>query len=362
MSTILYILLAIFIFGVLIAVHELGHFMAARACGVRVLEFSMGMGPLLWQRESKQRTLISLRALPIGGFCAMEGEDDASDDPAAFSNAAVWKRLVILVAGAAMNFILGLVIVLFCVFQIRGLESFTAPVIDSFMEGCPYVGEYGLQEGDEFRRINGKRIYFSTDVSFYLTRGESETADIVLIRDGRRVTLEDYPIVPVEYTDPETGDTILKYGLYFATREATFGAKLRYAWYTTLDFVRMVWMGLGDLLTGAVGMDQMSGVVGIVDLMADVGTAAPTVYDALMDILYLAAFIAVNLAVMNLLPLPALDGGRIFFLCVTWGIETLFRRRVNPKYENYINAAGLALLMALMVYVMFNDIFRIVAG
>ena len=361
MSTILYILLAIFIFGVLIAVHELGHFLAARACGVRVLEFALGMGPLLWQRESKSGTLISLRALPIGGFCSMEGEDDASDDPAAFSNAAVWKRLIILVAGATMNFLLGLLLVLICVFQVRGLEAFTVPEIDSFMEGCPYVGEYGLQEGDTFYRINGKRIYFSTDVSLYL--GQSgDTSDIVLIRDGKKITLEDYPIVPVEYTEPETGETVMKYGLYFATKEATFWTKLQYAWLSSLDFVRMVWMGLSDLVTGAVGVDQMTGVVGIVDLMADVGTASPTVMDALLNIGYLAAFIAVNLAVMNLLPLPALDGGRIFFLCVTWVVETVFRRRVNPKYEAYINAAGLALLMALMVFVMFNDIVRIVAG
>lgn len=360
MSTILYILLAIFIFGVLIAVHELGHFIAARACGVRVLEFAMGMGPLLWQRESKKGTLISLRALPIGGFCAMEGEDDASDDPAAFSNAAVWKRLIILVAGAGMNFLLGLVLVLVCLWGDLG-ELVSTPVIDSFMEGCPYVGEYGLQEGDEFLRINGQKVRFTNDVSAFL--GESGgTADIVLLRDGQRVTLKDYPIVPVEYTDPATGESVMMYGLHFASRPAGVGTVLHYSWLTSLDFVRMVWMGLSDLVTGAVGMDQMSGVVGIVDLMADVGNAAPTVRDALLDILYLAAFIAVNLAVMNLLPLPALDGGRIFFLCVTWLIETVFRRRVNPKYENYINAAGLALLMALMVYVMFNDIFRIVAG
>lgn len=362
MSTILYIFLAIFIFGVLIAVHELGHFVAARACGVRVLEFSMGMGPLLLQRESKKGTLISLRALPIGGFCAMEGEDKASDDPTAFSNAAAWKRLVILAAGAAMNFLLGLALMLVCVFQIRGLEAFSVPVIDSFMEGCPYQGEYGLQEGDTFWKVNGERIYFSTDVSLYLGRSGSDTADIVLIRDGKKVVLEDYPIVLLEYTDPETGETAMKYGVYFAIREATLGAKLQYAWLSSLNFVRMVRLGLTDLITGAVGVDQMTGVVGIVDMMADVGTQAPTVLDGLLDIIYLAAFIAVNLAVMNMLPLPALDGGRIFFLCVTWVVERVFRRRVDPKYENYINAAGLALLMALMVYVMFNDIVRIVTG
>jgi len=359
MSTFLFIILAILIFGILIAVHEWGHFVAARLCGVRVLEFSMGMGPLLWQRESRKGTMISLRALPIGGFCAMEGEDDASDDPAAFSNAAAWKRLLILVAGAAMNFVLGLLLIVLCFSQ---MSVFSTPTVTAFMDGCPYEGEYGLREGDTFWRINGERIYFASDISLYLSRGGSDTADIVLKRDGKKVVLEDYPIVPVEYTDEETGETVLKYGFYFGIEEAGLGAKLKYSWYCARDFVRTVRLGLVDLISGAVGVDQMSGVVGIVDLIADVGTESPTAYDAFLNIAYLWAFISVNLAVMNLLPLPALDGGRIFFLCVTWLVENVFRRRVDPKYEAYINTAGLALLMMLMVYVMYNDIVRIVTG
>lgn len=359
MSGILYILLAILLFGVLIAVHEWGHFIAARLCGVRVLEFSMGMGPLLWQKESKKGTLLSLRALPIGGFCAMEGEDEASDDPAAFGNAAAWKRLLILVAGAGMNFILGLVLVLLCLAGSVG-EPVPVPVIDSFMEGCPYVGEYGLQEGDEFLRINGKKVHVSGDVTLLLSEGE--TADIDLLRDGERVTLEDYPIVPMEYTDPETGETVNMYGVNFALRPLGAGRLLQYTWLTAMDFVRMVWMSLRDLVRGVVGLDQMSGVVGIVDVMASVGAASPTVGDGVLNVVYLAAFIAVNLAVMNLLPLPALDGGRVFFILVVTFIERVSRRKVDPKYEAWINTAGLALLMGLMVFVMYNDIVRIIAG
>jgi regulator of sigma E protease len=359
MGTFLYILLAILIFGVLIGIHELGHFLAARACGVRVLEFSMGMGPLLWQKDGKSGTKISLRALPIGGFCAMEGEDDASDDPQAFTNAAVWKRLIILVAGAAMNFLLGLVLIVVCFSQ---LEAFTTPTITGFMEGCPYEGADGLLEGDTFWKINGERIYFSSDVSTYLARGDSGYADIVVVRDGKKVTLDHYPMTLVEYTDSETGQTVMKYGLYFGVKEAGLGARLRYSWYCALDFVRMVRLGLTDLVTGAVAANQMTGVVGIVDMIADVGTQSPTVYDALLNIAYLTAFIAINLAVMNLLPLPALDGGRVFFLLVTWLLEHILRRKIAPKYEGYINTAGLVLLMALMVYVMYNDIARIIAG
>ncbi len=359
MSTALYILLAILIFGVLIAIHELGHFLTARLCGVRVLEFSLGMGPAIWKRETRSGTQLSLRALPIGGFCAMEGEEGESDDPAAFSNAAAWKKLIILAAGSFMNFLLGLALVIVCFSQVTAI---TTPTITGFMDGCPYQGEDGLMLGDRFYRINGERIYFSDDVGTYLARSGKDTADIVLIRDGHKVRLEDYPIVPREYIDEQTGQPVMKYGLYFADKETGFGAQMKYAWYTALDFVRMVRLGLADLITGAVGVKQMTGVVGIVDMMAEVGTSSPTVYDGLLNIAYLAAFIAVNLAVMNLLPLPALDGGRIFFLLVTTIAQRVFRRRIDPKYEGYVNTAGLVALMALMVYVMFNDVARIITG
>jgi regulator of sigma E protease len=230
------------------------------------------------------------------------------------------------------------------------------------MDGCPYEGEDGLMEGDTFWKINGERIYFSSDVSTYLARGDGEYADIVLVRDGKKVTLDHYPMKLLEYTDSETGETVMKYGLYFGVKEVGLGARLRYSWYCARDFVRLVRLGLTDLITGAVAVNQMTGVVGIVDMIADVGTQSPTVYDALLNIAYLSAFIAINLAVMNLLPLPALDGGRVFFLIVTWFLELILRRKIEPKYEGYINTAGLVLLMALMVYVMYNDIARIIAG
>ncbi len=359
MGTFFYILLAILIFGILIGIHEWGHFTAARLCGVRVLEFSLGMGPALWQREGRQGTKISLRALPIGGFCAMEGEDDDSEDPAAFCNAPAWKRLIILVAGSAMNYLFGLLLILLVFAQ---MEAFATPTITGFMADCPYEGEDGLMVGDTFWKINGERIYFSSDVSTYLARRTGDTSDITVIRDGKKVTLEDYPMVQREYIDEETGETVMKYGLYFGVKETGAGAKLRYAWYCARDFVRMVRLGLTDLITGAVGLNQMSGVVGIVGMIADVGTQSPTVTDGLLNVAYLSAFIAINLAVMNLLPLPALDGGRVFFLVVTWLLERILRRKIEPKYEGVINTAGLVALMGLMVYVMYNDIARIIAG
>ncbi len=357
MSSILYILIAILIFGILIAVHELGHFLAARACGVKVLEFAMGMGPLLWQKKSRKGTLISLRALPIGGFCAMEGEDEGSEDPAAFTNAAAWKKLIILAAGSVMNFLLGfLVILLF-------FSGFAArPQVTGFMEGCPYESADGLQVGDVFKTINGHRIVLSADVGPALADCEDGLMDITVLRDGRRVTLRDYPMSLQDYVDEESGEIIQKYGFYFGSRGAGLEARLKYSGLQATGFVAMVWQGLRDLVSGAVGIDQMTGVVGIVDVIAQTGNAAPTGYDAFLDIAYLAAFIAVNLAVMNLLPLPALDGGRIFFLAVTWCLEHILRRKIDPKYEGFINTAGLMLLMAFMVYVMYNDIARIITG
>ena len=357
MGTFLYILLAILIFGVLIGVHELGHFVAARLCGVRVLEFSMGMGPALWKRQTASGTQVSLRALPIGGFCAMEGEDGDSLDPAAFSNAAAWKKLIILAAGAFMNFLLGLVLVALCYTQI---DSFSPPTVTRFMEGCPYEGADGLLEGDTIYRVNGERTYLASDVSLYMSRSRNGRVDLELIRDGKKVVLEDYPMTLREYTDEETGEKVMRYGLYFENTESGLWAKVKYTWYCALDFVRMVRLGLTDLISGAVGIDQMTGVVGIVDMIADVGTQAPTVADGLLNIFYLAAFIAVNLAVMNLLPIPALDGGRIFFLLVTWIAERIFRRRIDPKYEAYVNTAGMVLLMGLMIYVLYNDVARII--
>lgn len=349
--SILYILIGILIFGLLVAVHELGHFAAAKACGVKVNEFAVGMGPAIFKKQ-KGETLYSLRCIPFGGYCAMEGEDGDSADLRAFTNQKGWKRLVILAAGSAMNFLMGFLIVL-VLFSNAG--GFRAPVIDSFMDGCPYESADGFCRGDRFLRIDGKRVWQYYDVGDFLAQG-GEEHDIVLRRDGRRVHLEDYHLVPVEYEGQERK----MYGFYFAVDEPTLYNKLRYSGATTMEFVRMVWDALGQLVGGKVTVNDLSGPVGIVDMMAETGQQAESVSDGLYNIFYLGAFIAVNLAVMNMLPIPALDGGRIFFLLVTALIEAIIRKKLDPKYEGYIHAAGMILLLALMAYVMFHDIFRIV--
>ena len=349
--TILYVLLAILFFGVLIAIHELGHFAAAKACGVRVEEFAIGMGPALLKKQ-KGETLYSLRAVPIGGFCAMSGEDEESDDPRAFTNQKPWKKLIILAAGSFMNFVLGFVIVV-CLFATA--EGFRAPVLADFMDGCPYESAEGFQAGDRIHKIDGHRIYQFYDVSDFLSRGDGRH-DIEVIRGGKKVKLENFELVPVEFEGYENK----MYGFMFGIDPPTFANKIRHSWNTTMEFGRMVWMGIEQLFTGKVGVKDLSGPVGIVDMMAETGEQAASTADAAFGILYFGAFIAVNLAIMNMLPIPALDGGRVFLLLVTVIIEAITRKKLNPKYEGYIHAAGMILLLALMAFVMFNDIVRIV--
>lgn len=349
--SILYIILAILLFGLLVVVHELGHFTVAKLCGVKVEEFAVGMGPAIFKKQ-KGETLYSIRCVPFGGFCAMAGEDEQSDEPRAFTNQAPWKRILILVAGSFMNFLMGFVIV---IILYSGATAFRAPVIAAFREDCPYQGASALQVGDRFYSIDGHRIYQYQDVSDFLSQGDG-IYDLVMIRDGKKVRLENFHFIPLEYE----GESQKLYGFYMGIEEATAGVKLRYAWNTTMEFGRWVWMGLRELVNGNVGVEDMAGPVGIVGMMAETGENAASTADALYSIFYLGAFIAVNLALMNMLPIPALDGGRVFLLLVTWIVETVTKKKLDPKYEGYIHAAGMFLLLALMAFVMLNDIFRIV--
>ena len=352
----LYIIVAILLFGFLVAIHEFGHFITAKAFGVRVNEFAIGMGPALFKRQWGE-TLYALRLLPVGGYCAMEGEEDDSDDPRAFGKQAAWKRLIVLCAGSFMNFLAGFAMILIL---FSGMKEFSTPRIAGFMNGFPLEGEQGLMVGDRIVSIDGERIYLYSDITLFLGRGNGESYDLVVERNGEKVVLNDFELVPRDYT--ENGQTVKRYGLYFAAEKANVWTKLKYSWYNAVDFVRLVRLSLTDLFTGAAGVKDLTGPVGIVDTITEVGSQSETVGMALENILYFGAMIAVNLAVMNLLPLPALDGGRVFFLLVNSLWQLVFRRRINPKYESYIHVAGLVLLLGLMVYVTFNDLVRIFGG
>ena len=345
----MYIILAIIFFGILIAIHEFGHFSAAKLLGVKVNEFAIGMGPAIFKKQ-KGETLYSLRCLPIGGYCAMEGEDEDTGDPRSFTTQPGWKRFIILVAGSFMNFLLGFLIVLIIY---SGVAGFYSPVISGFVDGCPYEGT--LQTGDELYSIDGHRIYFASNVTTILSRG-GETHDVVVIRDGEKLEFEDMELTPQVYE----GYSSPMYGFSFAVEEANLWSTLKYSWYNTIDFVRTVWFALSDLVAGTMGVDDLVGPVGIVDLINDVGQSAESTKMAMADIAYQGALVAVNIAVMNLLPLPALDGGRVFFLLLNGLVHLVSRRRIPARYEGYVHAAGMVLLLGLSAYVMYNDIARLI--
>ncbi len=354
MTKLIYIIIAIVIFGLLIAIHELGHFLVAKACGVKVLEFSIGMGPQLWHKEGKE-TQYSLRLFPIGGFCAMEGEDGESDDPRAFGNTAGWKKFLVLIAGSASNFIAGMLLIL-CLFAAS--TGYVSTTLSGFVDGFPCQGETMLQAGDEIVSIDGSAVLLYSDISTLLNRGNGKTHDIVVRRDGEKIVLNDLPLTPREYQ--VEGKKVTMYGLYFQSKEATFGSKLRLGLANSVDFVRMIWWSLEDLFTGAVGFSALSGPIGIVDAMGQMAESADGVRQAVDNLLYFAAFLAINLAFMNLLPLPALDGGRVFFLILNGLAVLLFRRRIPAKYEGYVHFGGLVLLLGLMVVVAVQDVYRII--
>ena len=350
-----YILAAILVFGVLIAVHELGHFMAAKACGVRVNEFSIGMGPALWKKQ-KGETQYSLRLFPVGGFCAMEGEEEDSDDPTALNNQGFWAKLLIFAAGAAMNFIAGLLIILVLY---ADAQAFYVPVVAGFADGCPLESADGLQEGDRLLRIDGEKVYVYSDISLLMGLNKTGAFDLQIERNGEVITLRDFTMERREYTD-QNCKAYTGYGLYFGAEEATLGRKLSYSWNNAMDFARLVRLSLQMLVTGQAGVKDLSGPVGIVSTMTQVGEQAATTRAAVENIAYLAALIAVNLAVINLLPLPALDGGKIFFLVINAVSMQLFKKQIPAKYENYIHFAGLILLLALMAVITFSDVWKLI--
>lgn len=349
------IVFAILLFSLLIFVHELGHFMAAKASKVQVNEFALFMGPAIFKKKVGETT-YSLRCIPIGGFCAMEGEDADTDNPRSFQKAKWWKRFIILVAGAAMNFVIGALIML-AVFA--PAKQLVTPVISSFEEFSTVNEAGGLQVGDKILELDGEKIYIQSDFSMILSLNEGDVHDLVVERDGKKVYLNDFLMHKHEIIDEE-GQTRWLYGMNFTLVENPgFWEKAEYAWLNTVDTVRNVRLSLVMLLTGKAGLMDLGGPVMIVDTMSQVADATESVADTILNLLYFGGFISVNLAVMNLLPIPALDGGRVVGLLLTTAIEGITKKKLDPKYEGYIHAAGMILLLALMAFVFFKDIFVI---
>ena len=345
------VVFAILLFSLLIFVHELGHFVAAKLSGVQVNEFSMFMGPAIWKKQVGE-TLYSIRCIPIGGYCAMEGEDGGSDNPRSFDKAAWWKRLMILAAGAAMNFLIG---VLLMVIIYLPVKQTVIPVIAGFEAYSTVNGESGLQPGDRILEVDGEKIYVYSDFSMLLSLNPGDIHDLVVERNGEKVVLTNFLLEKHDVT-AEDGTTVRRYGMNFTLNEPNFGEKLGLAWNQSLDTVRLVRLSLQMLFTGKVGLKDMSGPVGIVSEMSNVAAASDSWVSALLNMLYFGGFIAINLAVMNLLPIPALDGGRIVCLLITVAVETVTKKKINPKYEGYLHSAGMILLLGLMAVIMFKDV------
>lgn len=348
------ILFAIIIFAVLVIVHELGHFLAAKASGVQVNEFSLFMGPAIFKKKIGE-TLYAVRCIPIGGYCAMEGEDEESDNPRSFQKAAWWKRIIILVAGSAMNFIIGLVII---GIVLSNAPYYATPQISEVYEWCTAGGENGLLPGDTITEFNGKKITIYEDFTLATLLLPNGNYDITVVRNGETVELTDVPMErqKVQYEDGTTG---MLYGLTFSSAETTPASVPGRILPTAMSYVDSVIMSIKMLFSGQAGIQDMSGPVGIVKLMNDTAEASETTGLAVLNMLNIGGLIAVNLAVMNLLPIPALDGGRVVCLLITTAVEAVTRKKIDPKYEGYLHMGGMILLLILMAVITFKDIFTI---
>ena len=339
LSTLWTILIAVLIFGALILIHELGHYLTARLFHVKILEFSIGMGPKAISRVSgKTGIRYSLRWLPVGGYVSMEGEDDASSDENALSRKPVWQRMINTAAGSFMNLLLGVILTAVMVVSARSLGTTT---VFRFAEGAA-TQQAGLQIGDTICKIGRTRVHVAYDLRYAVMRNGAAKTDVTVLRDGNRIVLQDV-VFPSEVSGG------VAYGMVdfsVTGEEKNPISVLKHVFYESMTSVRMIWDSLLDLVRGKVGVDQVSGPVGVTEA---IGEAAK---EGSYNLLFLTALIALNLGIFNLLPLPALDGGRIVFQL----IELIRGKPVNPKYEGYVHFAGLVLLMLLMILVTFKDV------
>ena len=347
-------LAALLVFGAVIAIHEFGHFSVAKLCGIQVNEFSIGMGPALWKKTHKG-TQDSLRLLPVGGDVALEGEESPEShqaEPAPtptgvpLNEAPVWQRMLVMAAGAFMNFVLGFVVLVLLI----GLRSepITSRVIYAVEDGA-LCGQTGLQAGDKVLAVNGRRCFVANDMLYELVRTEQYRAAFTVLRAGKTVELPD---VRFDTWADEKGETLMKLGFTVYGIQKTPLNVLKEAGSSVLYYGRIVYTSLADLLRGRESINDLSGPVGIVTA---IGQAASYGLEDLMELLVL---ITINLGIFNLLPFPALDGGKLVFLL----IEGVTGYVVPEKIQSGLTVAAFALLFGLMLFATYNDILRLIAG
>jgi len=348
----MFYIVAVLAFGVIIAIHELGHYFAAKAMGVKVNEFAIGMGPKLLKKQGKE-TLYSLRALPFGGFCSLEGEHEEGEepDPRSFLSQKRWRRIFILASGSGANLIAAFLIVFVISATSAGFEGTTLTRVgDAF----PEIGPSELIAGDRIVSINGERLFYRNDFSLFMHLNEGKPINLIIERDGDLLEYRRQPVII-------DGQEHFRYSLEFNIIENNFWESIKYSAYQTHNFVRMIRLSIAMMISGAASVRDISGPVGIVDAMNTVAQEAPTIIAALGSIVFFTAFIGVNVAVINMLPIPAMDGGRILFIFITFAVEKITRKPLNPKYEGYINTGAFFLLIGLMVLVLYNDVTRLLA-
>lgn len=334
-------LAAVLLFLVLIVIHEFGHFIAAKLMGVRVNEFAVGFGPKLFGKKLGETT-YAVNCIPLGGYCAMEGEDETSGDPRAFCNKKAWRRFVIVVMGAVFNLLLGLLLI---AVTLAPEKSFTSTVIAEFKDGA-VSSETGLQVDDKILEVDGRTIFSTYDLSYAFTNVKDGRIDMVVRRDGKKVTLKDVTF----QSEEQDGIQYLSVDFYVYGIEKNVRSYTVQTVKTSVSYCAVVWRSLIDLIGGKYGISAVSGPVGVT---AVIGNAAK---ESLKNLLPIMALITINLGIFNLLPVPALDGGRLLFLL----IEMIFRKPVPQKYEAIVHAAGFAILIGFMLLVTAKDIWSLV--
>ncbi|MBQ2316245.1 MAG: site-2 protease family protein [Clostridia bacterium] len=333
-------LVAVLVFIVLIIIHEFGHFIAAKSVGVRVNEFAVGFGPKIFSKKWGE-TRYSVNLIPLGGYCAMEGEDEGSADSRAFCNKSAWRRLVIVVMGAVFNLLAGLIIIAIILApQIR----FTTTTVAEFAESS-VSSQHGLEAGDKIIAVDGRRIFTTYDLSYAFTNVDDGTVDLTVVRDGKRTQLPNVKFATAE----AEGITYLSVDFYVYGQEKTVGSYIKNIVNNAISYSAVVWRSLIDLITGKYGISAVSGPVGVT---AAIGSAAKQSLSSLLPIM---ALITINLGIFNLLPVPALDGGRVLFIL----FEMIFRKPVPQRYEALVHGIGFALLIGFMLLITAKDIWSL---
>ena len=359
MSTFTTILIAVLTFGLLILIHEFGHYIFARIFGVTVKEFSIGMGPkLLWYDSKKTGIRYSLAALPLGGFVSMAGEDEESSDPNSFDKKPAWQRFIITAAGATINILAGfLAMVILCSVSVgEGKTPLGSTVVHDFVVSDQLTHsskDYGLLEGDKILEVNGKRVTILDELSYEIMRNGDKPIDLLVERTsivGEQEKTEVILLSDVVFpTAVEQEQTFGQMDFRVKGVKQTFGSVMSHGFQKSVLIVRMCWESIFDLITGRYTLAAVSGPVGISSAIGDAARAGFT------SLLYIVALISINLGVMNLLPLPALDGGRL--LCIL--IEMVTRKKLPARVEGLVHGICLALLLGFSVIIMFKDIFQI---